>query len=71
MMATPAPGYLWPLCVYTPRVVQAGGTALMWAIDKKNDAMANALLARTANVDLQDDVSQDSAECGYGVVVMV
>ena len=43
----------------------------MIAIDEGNDAMANALLARTANVDLQDRVSQDSAECGYGVVVMV
>ena len=43
----------------------------MIAIEKGNDAMANALLARNANVDLQDSVSQDSAECGYGVVVMV
>ena len=43
----------------------------MYAISEKNDAMANALLARTGNVDLQDSVSQDSAECGYGVVVMV
>ena len=43
----------------------------MIAIEKENDAMANALLARNANVDLQDGVSQDSAECGYGVVVMV
>ena len=43
----------------------------MLAIERGNDAMANALLARTANVDLPDDVSQDSAECGYGVVVMV
>ena len=43
----------------------------MYAISEGNDAMANALLARNANVDLQDKVSQDSAECGYGVVVMV
>ena len=43
----------------------------MYAIDEGNDAMANALLARNANVDLHDMVSQDSAECGYGVVVMV
>ena len=43
----------------------------MYAILKGNDAMANALLARNANVDLHDMVSQDSAECGYGVVVMV
>ena len=43
----------------------------MHAILKKNDAIANALLARSSNVDLQDYVSQDSAECGYGVVVMV
>ena len=43
----------------------------MLAIERGNDAMANALLARNANVDLQDRVSQDSAECGYGVVVMV
>ena len=43
----------------------------MIAIDKDNDAMAKALLARNANVDLQNEVSQDSAECGYGVVVMV
>ena len=41
----------------------------MIAIEKGNDAMANALLARNANVDLQDMVSQDSVECGYGVVV--
>ena len=43
----------------------------MIAIANGNDAMANALLARNANVDVQDHVSQDSAECGYGVVVMV
>ena len=43
----------------------------MRAIVKGNDVMANALLARNANVDVQDRVSQDSAECGYGVVAMV
>ena len=46
-------------------------TALMIAIEKDNDAMANALLARNAKVDLQDEVSQDSEECGYVVVVVV
>ena len=43
----------------------------MYAISGGNDTMVNALLARNANVDLQNEVSQDSAECGYGVVVMV
>ena len=43
----------------------------MFAIDEENGAMAKALLARNAKVDLQDYVSHDSAECGYGVVVMV
>ena len=40
----------------TPRVMQWKKTALMYAIEKGNDAMATALLERTANVDIQHNV---------------
>ena len=43
----------------TPRVVQEEKmTALMLAIEKKNDAMVTALLDHNANPDLQDKVRQ-------------
>ena len=42
----------------TPRVVQWKRTALMIAIEKKNDAMATALLDHNANLDIQDKVRQ-------------
>jgi len=41
-----------------PRVVQFKKTALMLAIDKKNDAMVTALLDHNANLDIQDMVRQ-------------
>ena len=40
-------------------------TALMIAIDHKNDAMATALLEHNANVDIQDRVRQGGPQCGY------
>ena len=42
----------------TPRVVQSKRTALMRAIDYKNDAMVAALLDHNANPDIQDGVRQ-------------
>ena len=43
----------------TPRVVQDDKkTALMVAIEKKNDAMVTALLDHNANPDIQDEVRQ-------------
>ena len=37
----------------------------MYAIKKKNDAMATALLEHNANVDIQDWVRQDGPQWGY------
>ena len=59
------------LCVYATHVAQEDNTALILAIKEENDDIANTLLAHNANVDLPGEVSQNSAECGYGVVVMV
>ena len=42
----------------TPRMVQDKMTALMYAIEKKNDAMVTALLDVNANPDIQDTVRQ-------------
>ena len=48
----------------TPRVVQRSEkTALMFAMEKKNDAMVTALLDHNANPDIQDKVRQ-GPQCG-------
>ena len=48
----------------TPRVVQMRKTALMVAIENKNEAMVTALLDHNANPDIQDGVRQ-GPQSGY------